>query len=94
MNSRIRIGLALLLGFLIGIVIPLANGKEFASAFKTGVVFALLIGAIVAILSWAMDLAVEKGYPSWLGFVLALFLNIIGLLILVILPAQAHSPTS
>jgi hypothetical protein len=88
MNSWIRIGLALVLGFLIGMGIPLANGQDLLFALRAGLQFALLIGVIVAILSWGVDIAVEKGYPSWLGFLLVLCLNILGLILLVILPSH------
>ena len=93
MNSRTRIILALALGFIVGLVIPLVNGNDFPYAFKTGIQFALLIGVIVAILTWGMDIAVGKGYPSWLGFVLVLILNIIGLIILALLPPASQLRT-
>ena len=88
MSSQIRIVLALALGFLAAFIICLANGLGFYTALQNGFIYALIVGAIVAILSWGMDLAVEKGYPGWVGFVLVLFLNIIGLLVLALLPAR------
>jgi hypothetical protein len=92
MNTWSRIGLALVLGFMIGLVVPLVNGDGFLSALQRGLIFSVLIGAIVAILSWGMDIAVEKGYPGWLGFILVLLLNIVGLIILVILPSSSLAP--
>ncbi len=97
MKSWMRIGLALIRGFLVGFVISLANGVDFASALQRGLIFALIVGAIVAILSWGMDIAVEKGYPGWLGFILVLFLNVIGLIILAVVPVNTlaiHKPAS
>jgi vacuolar-type H+-ATPase subunit I/STV1 len=87
MNTRIRIGLALILGFIIGVVFPLANGEDLLSALGRGFLFSVFLGAIVAVLSWSMDIAEEKGYPGWLGFALVIFLNIIGIIILVLLPS-------
>lgn len=88
MNSWIRIGLALVLGLLIGAVTSFVNGRDPVSAMQTGLGFALLVAVVVAILSWGMDMALEKGYPGWLGFLLALFLNIAGLVILALLPSR------
>ena len=90
MNSRRRTGLALVLGFIIGMGIPLLNGNDFSFAFQSGILFALFMGVIVAILSWGMDIAEEKGYPGWLGFLLVFCLNILGLILLVLLPS--HPP--
>ena len=91
MNSRLRIGLALILGFFIGLGISLANGQDFLSALQGGLYLALIVGVIVAFLSWGMDMAVKKGYPSWLGFLLAFCLNIIGLIILALLPSRTQT---
>jgi hypothetical protein len=90
MKSWIRIGLAFALGFLISISVSLANGKDWLGAFQTGLYFAMLIGVFVAILSWGIDIAVEKGYPNWFGFILALCLNALGLIILALLPNLHH----
>lgn len=86
MNSWIRIGLAGVLSFLLSLGVALANGQNLLAALQAGLVIALLTGAIVAILSWGMDMAVAKGYPGWLGFLLALCLNILGLIVLALLP--------
>lgn len=94
MNSTIRILLALALGFVSGFVIPLGNGQDLLWALQSGLGFALLIGCIVAILSWGMDIAIEKGYPGWMGFLLALVFNVVGLLLLVLLPGRAVKPSS
>jgi hypothetical protein len=88
MNSTIRILLALAMGFVIGFVMPLANGLGPLEALQAGLGFAFLVGVIVAILSWGMDIAIEKGYPGWLGFLLALVFNILGLVILLLLPRR------
>jgi FtsH-binding integral membrane protein len=92
MDSWTRIGLALVLGFFIATFISFVNGRDVVSALLAGFGFAVLVGVIVAILSWGMDRAVEKGYPGWFGFFLALFLNVVGLIILALLPA--YTPRS
>jgi uncharacterized membrane protein YraQ (UPF0718 family) len=67
MNSWTRIGLALVLGFFIASFISFVNGRDVVSALVAGAGFAVLVGVIVAILSWGMDRAIEKGYPGWSG---------------------------
>ncbi len=88
MNTWTRTGLALVLGLSIGTFVSFLNGRDFVSALQAGFGFALLVGFIVAVLSCGMDIALEKGYPGWLGFLLVLCLNIVGLMILALLPAR------
>jgi len=88
MNTWSRTGLAFVLGLSIGTFISFVNGRDFVSALQAGFGFAVLVGFIVAVLSCGMDIAVEKGYPGWLGFLLVLCLNIVGLVILALLPAH------
>lgn len=90
MSSWKRIGLALLLGFVIAFIFNLINQQGFTASLRQGFFFALLVGEIVAVLSWGMEIAEEKGYPGWLGFVLSLFLNVVGLIILVLIPANTR----
>jgi hypothetical protein len=92
MNTWTRTGLALVLGLSIGTFISLVNGRDFVAALQAGFGFALLVGFIVALLSCGMENALEKGYPGWFGFLLVLCLNIVGLMILALLPA--HTPTT
>jgi hypothetical protein len=53
---------------------------------QAGFIFAVLVGIIVAMLSWGIDIAVKKGYPAWVGLFLVLFLNVFGLVIIAVLP--------
>jgi len=101
MNSTIRILLALVLGFVIAFVIALANsgatGAGFVEILQGSLFFALLVGIIVAVLSWGMDVAIKKGYPGWMGFLLALIPDNMGLDILLLLPrrsAKRNKPQS
>jgi len=86
MKSGTRIFIGFIVSFLLSIFISLLNGRSLASAFQAGFFFAVLVGMIVAMLSWGIDIAVKKGYPAWVGFFLVLFLNVFGLLILAVLP--------
>ena len=89
MTSNKRIMVALIISFLTAIVFSMFNGRDLPSAFQAGFIFAPTIAIVVAILSWSIDIAVKKGYPGWMGFLLALILNILGLLILAVLPDKA-----
>ncbi len=97
MKSSTRIVLALIIGFLAGVSLSLFNGRDLLSSLQAASIFALIVTTIVAILSWGIDIAVNKGYPSWVGFLLVLILNILGLVILAILPdktAANNNPPS
>ena len=89
MTTNKRIMAALIISFPTAIVFSMFNGRDFPSAIQAGFIFAPAVAIVVAILSWGMDIAVKKGYPGWAGFLLALILNIFGLLILAVLPDKA-----
>jgi hypothetical protein len=89
MSLKRRIGLAFTLGLFIGINIAMSNGANLQTAITEGLIFSLIISAVVALISWGLKLTTEKGYPVWVGFVLVLFLNIIGILILLLLPNRS-----
>jgi len=89
MKPSTRIFIGFIVSFLLGFVISLLNGRSLSSAFQAGLIFTVLVGIIVAMLSWGIDIAAKKGYPAWIGFFLVLFLNIFGLLILAALPNRA-----
>ena len=88
MKSNTRIVLAFVISFLAGLVLALLNGRDLLASLQSALFFAIIATAIVAILTWGMDIAVKKGYPAWVGFLLALFLNIFGLAILAVLPTK------
>ena len=88
MKSNTRIFLALVISFLAGLVLALLNGRDLLLSLESALSFAIIATAIVAILTLGMDIAVKKGYPAWVGFLLALFLNVIGLAILAVLPTK------
>ena len=81
--------LAILASLVVGLVIALINGMDVFSAIKSALIFSLLTGALVAVLGWAVDYAREKGYNTWLAIFLVLFLNIFGILILLLLPDRS-----
>jgi hypothetical protein len=88
MKSNKRIVLAFVISFLAGLLLVLLNGRDLVLSLQSAMFFAIIATAIVAILTWGMDIAVKKRYPAWVGFLLALFLNIFGLAILAVLPIK------
>ncbi len=88
MKSSTRVDLAFALGLFLGVPISFFNRRDLFLSLQAGFVFAVFVAAIVAILSWGMDIAVRKGYPAWMGFLLVLLLNVFGLLLLAILPSK------
>jgi hypothetical protein len=91
MSLKKRIGLAFTLGLFIGINISISNGANLQTAIRDGFIFSLIITSIVALIAWGMNLTKEKGYPIWIGFVLVLFLNIIGIIILLLIPTHSKN---
>jgi hypothetical protein len=89
MSLKKRIGLAFTLGLFIGINISISNGSNLLTALRDGIIFSLIITSIVALITWGMNISKEKGYPIWVGFVLVLFLNIIGIIILLLIPIHS-----
>jgi hypothetical protein len=83
-----RIALAFSLGLFIGINISLSYGATLPAAIGDGLIFSVFICILVALVSWGMDIAENKGYPFGVGFWLALLLNIIGIAILLLLPVR------
>ena len=88
MKSNTRIVLTFVISFLAGLLLALLNGRDLLLSLQSALFFAIIATSIVAILSWGMDIAVKKGYPAWVGFLLALFLNVFGLAILAVLPIK------
>ncbi len=88
MRTSTRIILAFVTALFLGVPISLWNRQDLFLSLQSGFVFAILVAAIVAMLSWGMDMAVRKGYPAWMGFLLVLLLNIFGLLFLALLPGK------
>jgi drug/metabolite transporter (DMT)-like permease len=88
MSTGRRTLFGIIIGFVTAFVVALLNGQTFVQALSTAAIFAVIVGVLVAVLSWAMNYAVMKGYPGWLGFVLVFILNVIGIIILFLLPAR------
>jgi len=91
-KSIIRIVFAFILGFLVAAFFSFSNGRDLPSSLQAGFFLAIISAAIVAILSWGIEIAVKKGYPGWVGFLLALILNIVGLVVLAVLPRRTTVP--
>lgn len=86
MKSSTRILLALIISFLLSVFISFSNGRDLLLSLQSGFIFAIIVATIVAMLSWGMDIAVEKGYSGWVGFFLVLILNVLGLVLLAVVP--------
>lgn len=84
---------ALIMGFVLGSVISFYNGQDFASSLMAGLWFSLIVGVIVSILAWAVETAKQKGYSALTGFILVLVLNILGIVILLLLPTKTSRTT-
>ncbi len=87
MKSSTRIELAFSIALFVGVPVSFFNRGNLFFSLQSGFVFAVIVATIVAMLSWGIDIAVRKGYPAWMGFLLVLLLNVFGLLLLVLLPA-------
>ena len=86
MKSSMRIMFSFIISFILGVVISLSNGQDLLSSLQSAFIFAIIVATLVAMLSWGIDIAVKKGYSNWVGFLLVLILNILGLVILAVLP--------
>lgn len=94
MKSGTRIVLALTISFLLGVVISFLNRGDLFLSFQSGFIFAMIVTTVVAMMSWGMDIAVDKGYPGWAGFVLVLIFNVLGFVILAVLPNKTGVTSS
>jgi hypothetical protein len=70
------------------VVVSLVNGRSPTRSVLSGLVLALAVGAMVAVLSWAADTARAKGYGAWVGVLLIILLNLAGAGVLVLLPSK------
>ena len=84
-----RIAVAVALAFAIALTVSLANGLAAPLALRNSLLFTLLVTAIVAVLDWAMAAAQRKDYSPWLGFWLVIVLQLLGIVMLLILPARS-----
>jgi hypothetical protein len=85
--SRInRILIAIPALFATGLIVSLINFRDISTALANSLLFALLTGALLLWLHLGATMAERKGYGTWLGTVLVLFLNLLGFVILWLLP--------
>jgi hypothetical protein len=94
MKTVTRVSSALALSFVVGVALASANGQDTLTALRSSVSFASITAALVALLSFGMEKAEDKGYPGWIGLLLVVFLNVLGLVILTLLPRCAAERTS
>ena len=76
-------------GFLFAITLALANGLTLIAAVKVGLILVLLICVVCISISLGIAIASKKGYPGWLAAALVLCFNILGLVIVILLPVRA-----
>ena len=89
MDIRLRRVLtAVLVGFVLGFAIALANGQSLLISFHGGLVLTAVAGVLAAPLIWAVEIAEKKGYGVWFGVLMVLLLNALGLLLLLMLPQK------
>jgi ABC-type transport system involved in cytochrome c biogenesis permease subunit len=94
MRSLVRIVVAVAIGLVVGFVGATINGQSLVRSMVGAAMLAMVVGAIVALFSWATDVAQDKGYSAWLGVFAVLVLNVLGLLLLVLLPSRADRRTT
>ena len=76
-------------GFLFTITLALVNGRDLISALKAGLILILLVCVVCISISLGIAIASKKGYPGWLAGILVLCFNILGLVIVILLPVRA-----
>lgn len=64
------------------------NRKDLVPAFIRGILFSMIVALIVIALSWTAEVSEKKGYDQWVGILLVLILNIIGIVILLCIPTK------
>jgi uncharacterized membrane protein len=69
------------------------NRKGLVPAFIRGILFSMIVALIVIALSWAAEVSEKKGYDQWVGILLVLILNIIGIVILLCIPTKKQRNT-
>jgi hypothetical protein len=89
MSARLQwILVALLFGFVLVFVLAVASGQGVVASLYGGLMLTAAAGVLAAPLVWAADVARDKGYGAWLGLLLFLVLNFLGLLLLWLLPSR------
>src|SRR5262245_21034475 len=94
MRTATRAMSALTLSFVVGVTLASINGQDPLTALRSSSVFASITAGLIALLSFGMEKAEDKGYPAWLGLLLVVFLNVLGLINLTILPRRATAPAA
>lgn len=80
--------IALLVGFVLGFAVSLAHGQSVPLSLYGGLVLTAVTGFLATLLLWTVEIAEKKGYRAWVGMLVALLLNVPGLLLLAILPSR------
>jgi len=83
-----KVLIATLAGLVVALVVSLINGRNLVQSVLSGLILALIAGILVAVLSWAMDTAQAKGYRAWVGVLLIVLLNLVGVVVLLLLPSK------
>ena len=88
MSKKMFLGLAFMFSFVIGILFALNNGLPLSRALANSLIFGIIVVYIALVSLWGVSIASDKGYSEWLGFLLGLFLNLLGIVVLLILPRR------
>lgn len=93
MKTATRVISAFTLAFAVGVTLASVNGQDTLTALRSSLIFASITAALVALLSFGIEKAEDKGYPAWLGLLLVVLLNVLGLVILTLLPVRIAART-
>lgn len=88
-NARLRekrIVILSLATLIAAFIIAIFVRRDVMFALQNAITFAAFVCIFLLILHTGASLAERKGYPTWLGVALAFLLNIVGFIILLILP--------
>ena len=82
------------LAFIVSFLVAFVNRQDAGLALQNTFTFTALACLIMIVLHIGALIAERKGYPTWLGVALVGLLNVVGFLILLILPDRHATETN